>query len=176
DTPLHLAACFGAPGSQRVYFIDEDDAGGAFLRLLEDRAQPRLAFPVKLVDDLRPVDVEEGRVRLSRDNARDQRLAGAGRATEQDAFGRLDAQAVENGGVRQRQLDHLTDALQLFAQPADIFVADAPGATVLRASCLRLDESSGLHQHRLDICDRLGLHRRLNRGQFARLALLQAIA
>ena len=49
-------------------------------------------------------------VALVRDRARQQRLAGARRAVEQHALGRIDAEPLEQFGVAQRQFDHLAQA------------------------------------------------------------------
>ena len=71
----------------------------------------------------------EVRRRLVGHRAGDQRLAGAGRAVEQHALRRVDAQPLEELRVAQRQLDHLADAVELVRQPADVLVGDG-GATV----------------------------------------------
>ena len=69
------------------------------------------------------------RARLVGHRAGDQGLARAGRAVEQHALGRVDAQALEDLGVAQGQLDHLADAPGLTAQAADILVGDRPALT-----------------------------------------------
>ena len=90
------------------------------------------ALAVELVDDLRPVDREELRLGLVGDGAGDQRLAAAGRAVEQHALGRVDAQALEDLGVAERQLDDLADAVQLALEPADVLVGRAARAASRR--------------------------------------------
>ena len=75
-----------------------------------------------------PLTLIEVRAALAGDGAGDQRLAGAGRAVEQDALGRLDAEPVEELGVLERQLDQLADVLQLASQAADVLVGDLAAA------------------------------------------------
>jgi len=56
---------------------------------------------------------------------------------EQYALGRVDAQPLEQLRVLHGQLDHLADALDFLAQPADVFVGDA-GRLVLLVPADRL--------------------------------------
>lgn len=56
-----------------------------------------------------------------------QRLAGAGRPVEQTALGRLDADAEEELGVLQRQLNHLAQLADLLAEAADSRVRHVAG-------------------------------------------------
>ena len=74
---LHVADHLGALGREGVDLVQEDDAGGVPLRLFEDLAQLGLALTVELVDDLRPVDVDEVGPHLVGDGPRDERLARA---------------------------------------------------------------------------------------------------
>src|SRR3546814_14842042 len=67
---------------------------------------------------------DEIRLRLARDRLGEQRLAGAGRAIEQEALGRADAKPAERIGVFQRQLDAFLEALLRLIEPADILPAD----------------------------------------------------
>ena len=113
--------------------------GRVLLRLLEDLAQALLGLAVVLAHDLRAADVGEVGRGLVGQRLRDQRLAGAGRAVEQHALRRLDAEAVEQLRVAQRQLDHLADALHLLAQPADVLVGDAGGFAAGLGGALALD-------------------------------------
>ena len=81
--------------------------GAACGRLLEQLAQPLLALAIGRAHDLGPGDVEEIGVAFIGDGAGEPGLAGAGRAVEQHALGRIDAEPLENLGIAQRQLDHL---------------------------------------------------------------------
>ena len=79
----------------RVDFVDEDDAGGILLALLEHVAHARRADTDEHLDEVGARDGEERHVRLARDGARQQRLASAGRADQQHALGDLAAKALE---------------------------------------------------------------------------------
>ncbi|KAF5041947.1 hypothetical protein DSECCO2_517770 [anaerobic digester metagenome] len=54
----------------------------------------------------------------------DQRLSCSRRTVEQDSLRGLDAEALEEFGVPEREFDHLTDKLQLAIETADILVVD----------------------------------------------------
>ncbi len=75
--------------------------------------------------------MEEFGVALVGDRAREPRLAGAGRAVEQHALGRLDAEPLEQFGIAQRQLDHLADLVDRVAQSAEIVIGDVGAARLL---------------------------------------------
>ena len=95
-------------------------------RLLEEAAQSGFALAVELVDHLGPADRQKRDVGFVRDGSREERLAGARRTVQKHAFRRVDAQMLEELRTPQRKLDHLADATNLLAQPADIFVRN-PG-------------------------------------------------
>src|SRR2546430_17128175 len=78
----------------RVQFIEEDYARRDLLRLLEDHADRLLALPDPLRHDLGSLDGNEVPLRFRRDRLRQERLAGARRAIEEDAARRADPQAV----------------------------------------------------------------------------------
>mmetsp|Transcript_22949 Transcript_22949/g.54586 ORF Transcript_22949/g.54586 Transcript_22949/m.54586 type:complete len:636 (-) Transcript_22949:718-2625(-) len=101
DAALDLALRLLALGRDRVDLVDEDDGGRVLLGLLEGLAQVRLRLAGELGHDLRPVDQEEEGARLVGHGARDERLARAGRAEEQDAARRLDADRLEQLRVTQ---------------------------------------------------------------------------
>ena len=71
------------------------------------------------------------RVALVGDGARQAGLAGAGRAVEQHALGRIDAEALEQFGVAQRQLDHLAQRVDGVLHPAEVVIGDV-GAALAR--------------------------------------------
>ena len=58
-----------------------------------------------------PLTLEKCGAALAGDGAGDHGLAGTGRAVEQDALGRLDAEPVEELGVLEWQLDQLAHVL-----------------------------------------------------------------
>ena len=92
-----------------VDLVDEDDAGRVLLALLEEVADARGADAHEHLDEVRARDREEGDVRLAGDGAREQRLAGAGRADQEDALGDLAAELLE----LLRVLEELDDLLEL---------------------------------------------------------------
>ena len=110
---VHQATCCGASmkmraGSGRAKRAprrtDEDDGGCVLLSLLERLAQVGLALASQLGHDFGAVDEEEEGAGLVGHGARDERLARARRAVQQDALGRLDADRLEQLRVAQRQL------------------------------------------------------------------------
>jgi len=107
-----------------VQFVDEDDARGVFLGLLEDVSEVLLALSVEFGHDLGARDRMEVRVRLRGDGLREQGLPGPRRAMEEDAFRRLDAEPLEQLRMAQREFDHLADLPDLGAEPADVLVVD----------------------------------------------------
>ena len=98
--------------------------GARLLRVLENLAQLRFALAVEFLDDLRPADVDERRVGFVRHRAREQRLAAAGQAVQQHAFGRRHAETLENLGMGERQLDHFANLRDLALHAAEIVIGD----------------------------------------------------
>ena len=80
--------------AQRVELVDEDDAGRGLARLLEQVAHPCGADADEHLDELRAGDGEERHPGLAGHGPRQQRLAGAGRADQQDALGHVGAEAA----------------------------------------------------------------------------------
>ena len=147
DALLHLADRVFPPRRDRVDLVEKDNAWRGLLRLLEHLAKPRLALPVQPVHDFGSADGEKGRLGFAGHGARQQRFAAAGRTVEQDALGRVDAEAAEDLRIPQRQLDHLAHALDGRAQPTDVFVGD-PAGRRLRAG--RLEPRDGIRTHHHD--------------------------
>ena len=132
DALLRLARYLAALRRDRIDLVDEHDRGRVLGRFLEHAAQPLLALAIGGAHDLRPVDEEELRVALVRHGAGEPRLAGAGRAMEQHALGRLDAQPLEQFGIAQRQLDHLAELVDRGGHAADIVIGDIGAPRVAR--------------------------------------------
>src|SRR6266478_2819734 len=85
-TPVVAAAeARAALAADRVDLVDEHDAGRVLLRLLEHVAHARRADADEHFDEVRARDREERHLRLARDGAREQRLAGAWSAHHQHA-------------------------------------------------------------------------------------------
>ena len=83
--PENGPAAGRALAADRVELVDEDDRRRRFLGLLEEVAHARGADADDGLDELGGGDAEERHARLTRDRAREQRLAGARPAREQHA-------------------------------------------------------------------------------------------
>ena len=94
-----------ALAADRVDLVDEDDARRVLLGLLEQVAHAGGADADEHLDEVRAGDRVERHARLARDRARQQGLAGAGRAVEQHALGDLRAQGLVAARVLQEVLD-----------------------------------------------------------------------
>ena len=99
-----------AMAAHGVDFIDEDDARRVLLALLEQVAHAAGAHAHEHLHEIRTGDREERNIRFARDGARQQRLAGARRADQQNALGNPAAQLLE----LLRLAQELDDLLQLF--------------------------------------------------------------
>jgi len=97
----HAGAALAPDG---VYLIDETRCTGALLGLIEQVAHPAGAHADEHLDEVRAGDGEEGHPGLAGHGARQQGLAGAGRAVQQDALGDACAQLLELLGVSRNSL------------------------------------------------------------------------
>jgi hypothetical protein len=107
---VSAAQARAAMASDGVDFIDEDDAGRVLLALLEQIAHAAGAHAHEHLHEVRTGDGEERHVGFARDGARQQRLAGSGRADQQHALGNASAQLLE----LLRLAQEFDDLLQLF--------------------------------------------------------------
>ena len=108
-----------------VDFVDEDDAGRVLLRLLEHVSHARGTDADEHFDEIGARDGEERHVRLAGDGAREQRLAGAGRADEQHAARNPPAEPLEFLRIAQ-EFDDLLQILLGLVDARDILEGDAP--------------------------------------------------
>src|SRR5947199_4213184 len=92
-----------------VDLVDEDDAGGVLLPLLEEVAHAGGADADEHLDEVGAGDREEGDVRLAGDGAGEQGLAGARGAHQQHPLGDAAAELLELLWL----LEELDDLLQL---------------------------------------------------------------
>ena len=92
-----------------VDLVDEDDRRGVRLGLLEEVTDPGGTDTDEHLDEVGTGDRVERHARLARDGAREQRLAGTGRAVEQHALGDLGADGLE----LRRLLEELLDLVEL---------------------------------------------------------------
>ena len=124
DALFDLAFDAFALGRERVDLVEEDDAGRALARVVENLAQLGFALAVEFLNDLRSADVDERGVGLMRHGAREQRLAAAGQPMQQDAFRRRHAETLENLGMGERQLDHFANLRDFALHAAEIVIGD----------------------------------------------------
>ena len=150
DTPLLLTVHLVTLGRDRVYLIDEDDAGCVLLCLLEDLPQLALGLTVELADDLRSSDGDEVAARLPGDGLGQHGLTGSGRSVEQHPFGSLDTQPLEEFRVSERQFDHLPDLPDGVSETSDIIVGYLGDVTLVGGGLVRdLHLGVGCHHHRV---------------------------
>jgi hypothetical protein len=97
-----------AMAADRVDLVDEDDAGRVLLGLLEQVADSGGTDTDEHLDEVGTGDREERHPGLARDGARQQGLAGAGRAVQEYALGDLGADGLE----LRRLLEELLDLVQ----------------------------------------------------------------
>ena len=116
----HAGAAVAADG---VDLVHEDDAGGVLLRLLEEVADAAGADADEHLDEVRAGDREERDAGLAGDGAGEQRLAGAGRAVEQDALRDPGAERLELLRVLEELLD-LVQLLHRLVDPGDVAEGD----------------------------------------------------
>jgi len=93
-----------------VDLVDEHDARGVLLRLVEQVADAAGADADEHLDELRTADAEERNTGLARDGFAQQRLAGSRRSNQQHALG--DARSHRGELVRVlEELDNLVELL-----------------------------------------------------------------
>src|SRR5215510_4140254 len=144
------AAEAGAPAAaDRVDLVHEDDTGGVLLALVKQVADPRGADAHEHLDEVRPRDGEEGRVRLARDRFGEERLAGAGRADQEHALRDLPAELLELLRVP-KELDDLLELLLGLVDAGDVLKGDL--ILLFRdAARSRLAEREGLRAQALHL-------------------------
>jgi hypothetical protein len=103
----------------RVELVDEDDRRRSLLRLGEQVAHARGSDPDDRLHELRRGDREEGCICLSGNRAREQRLAGARRAGQEDAARNP---ATELAVLRRtaKEVDHFGQLVLGLVDPGDV--------------------------------------------------------
>src|SRR4029077_18535575 len=115
-----------------IDLVDEDDAWGVLLRLVEEVADARGADSDEHLDELRAGDAEEGDARFAGDRLGQQRLPGAGRADHQHALG--DARAERGELIRKlEELDDLGELLLCLLHAGDVVEGDGRLVTAEQA-------------------------------------------
>src|SRR5262249_35560136 len=84
-----------AAAPEGVDLVDEEDAGGVLFASLEQIAATARADADEHPEEARAGDAEDRPARLACDRAREERLAGAGRADHEHALGDAAAEALE---------------------------------------------------------------------------------
>ncbi len=121
---IAAAEAGAAMAADGVDFVDEDDAGRVLLGLLEHVADAAGADADEHFDEVGTRNGEERHVGFAGDGARDQRLAGAGRADQQHAARNTSAEPLEFGRVAQ-EFDDLLKILLGLVDAGDILEGDA---------------------------------------------------
>ncbi len=121
---IAAAEAGAAMAADRVDFVDEDDARRVLLGLLEHVAHAARADADEHLDEVGSGNGEERHIGFAGDRARDQRLAGTGRADQQYAARNASAQALEFTGVAQK-FDDLLQILLGLIDARDVFKRDA---------------------------------------------------
>ena len=122
---LIVLAMDGAARASRadgVELVDEDDRGRVLARLLEELADPGGAETGEHLDERRRALRVEVRAGRARDGLGEQRLAGSGRAVQQDSARNPRAEPLEALAVAQ-ELDDLLQLLLGLVEPGHV----APG-------------------------------------------------
>ena len=114
-----------AMATDRVDFVDEDDAGRVLLRLLEHVAHAACADADEHFDEVGARDGEEGHIGFAGDRTGGQSLAGAWRPDQQHAARDASAQFLELLRVAQ-ELDDLLQVLLGFVDARDVLERHPP--------------------------------------------------
>src|SRR4029453_13497525 len=101
--------------ADRVELVDEDDRGGALLRLLEEVANARRADAHDRLDELGGGQGEERGLGLARDGPREERLPRPGGAVEEHAARNAGAEPA----VALRVLEEVDDLDELLLRLVD---------------------------------------------------------
>jgi len=143
---LALVIASAEPGaamaSDRVDFVDKDDAGCILLGLLEHVAHAACADADEHFDEIGARDREEGNIRFACNGTRKQRLTGARRADQQHALGDAPAETLEFLRVTQK-FDDLLQLVLGLVDARDVLERHA-AVTFGQQLCLRFADA-GLH-------------------------------
>ena len=112
-----------AVASDRIDFIDKNEAGGAFAALFEHVTDARGADPDEHFDEVGSADAEERDIGLAGDGAGEEGLAGAGRADHENAFGDAAAELLEFFRIAE-EVNQFGDFFPRLFDPGDILEGD----------------------------------------------------
>jgi hypothetical protein len=131
-----------AMAADRIDFVDEDDARRVLLRLLEHVADAAGTDADEHLDEVGARDGEERHIGFTGHRARNQRLAGAGRAHQQHAARDAAAEPLEFGRVAEKFDDllkvllGLVDARHVLERDAAMRLGQKLGAALAEAERL----------------------------------------
>eukprot|EP00047_Mylnosiga_fluctuans_P002620 m.225234 g.225234 ORF g.225234 m.225234 type:complete len:387 (+) comp11232_c0_seq1:43-1203(+) len=128
-----------AAAADGVNLVHEDDARLVVARVAEHLADHAGALADVLVDDRTRDHFQEVCINVRRDGTGKQSLSGAGRAVEQAALGRLDADTLEQLRIPQRQLNDFTQLANLLCETTDFVVGHVAGVLVRHVVDKRVD-------------------------------------
>ena len=128
--------------ADRVDFVDENNAGGVLLRLLEQVADPRGPHAHEHLDKVAAAEGKERHVGFAGDRPGQQRFAGARRTDEQDALGDFRAERFVAGRVLE-EVDHFLQLVFGFVAAGHVVEGDA---RVLVGNRLRLALADAHHR------------------------------
>ena len=140
-----------AMAADRVDFVDEDDAGGTLLGLLEHVAHARCTHTHEHFNEVGTGNREERHIGFAGNRPRQQRLAGAGRTDQQRAFWNLAAEALELVRILQ-EVDDLDQIVLGLFDASHIFKRDLAVALGQQLG-LGFAEAHGLARPRLHLAD-----------------------
>ena len=120
---MSAAHAMAAMTSDRVDFVDENDARGRFLALLKHVAHTACADTDEHLHEIRSADGEERDIGFARDRAREQSFSGAGRADQQDALRNAAAEFLKFFRIAQK-FDELLHFVLCFLDASDVAEGD----------------------------------------------------
>ena len=163
---LNLARSLVTLGRDGIDLIDENNGGGVLFSLLEGAAEIRLSLASHLGHDLGTVDKEEESTGLVGNSLGHERLSGPGRAVQQNTTRGLDTEHLEELGMTERKLDHLTDLTHLLLAATDVIVTDIVGALLIFAlDRLTLAMNGGIRSNDAVLSGVDGDHLELDRAE-----------
>ncbi len=119
STHVATAACL----AESVELVDKNNARGTLFGLLEHIADTGRTDADEHLDEVRSANAKERHARLACDRFAEQRLAGARRAHQEDAFGNASSQALVTLGVLE-EVDHFTQLFNGFFNARHVVEGD----------------------------------------------------
>src|SRR5207253_2920297 len=140
DLPVAGRRDLEALRPDRIELVDEHDGGGFLAGELEEFPHEPCALADVLLDQFRPDESDERRLRTVGDRFREERLPRAGRADQEDSFRRLDPDLAVQVRLKERVFDGLAQFAHLDLESSDVLVSDG---RFLDDLCARDDRIQG---------------------------------